>query len=487
MLLKGTPLRNKVDSSTILEELPGFGIGTPSKNSLSRRSGSSQSRRSLSSNKDAPESRHTSLHDENEHLSEIAAEPISQATKDKFSSVANANDYLEGLRLSKEQYKARPSRSRSLKGSSETPIDYSVVPEKAGRKRTRRSKRADGARDERMASTPQKVQQICDMGFTPSTTYRALEKNSGDVSQTVDWLVTNATIDDEDELAPPRASKAKTKTPKSSIGEAVSTRPVEPSKDNSPLQKRREHVSLNASIDHKEHITSAILEESTNAAKSLCQATETSEHQSPTVQVVIPKLNRMNEAPESEDPATGSRLSQPLTMLDGAPSKRAKRRKTTHDQPEPLLEEQKEAISEPQKEKKRRRGRPRKEPVAPPVARRISEESEDNDTLEAEAQQSGSWPALQETQPRATLNNEVSEPMDTIDQAQTTSQSVTGKPGSTPPPKGVTAAIEPKNTPEKQTKPANPVHSPLSKGKVSYRVGLSKRARIAPLLRMVKK
>ncbi len=46
------------------------------------------------------------------------------------------------------------------------------------------------------------------------------------------------------------------------------------------------------------------------------------------------------------------------------------------------------------------------------------------------------------------------------------------------------------NTPQKANSPADKgpdKHSPISSGKVAYRVGLSKRARIAPLLRMVRK
>ena len=51
-------------------------------------------------------------------------------------------------------------------------------------------------------------------------------------------------------------------------------------------------------------------------------------------------------------------------------------------------------------------------------------------------------------------------------------------------------AIPPPETPQKPTTPAPKgpdKHSPISSGKVAYRVGLSKRARIAPLLRIVRK
>lgn len=52
------------------------------------------------------------------------------------------------------------------------------------------------------------------------------------------------------------------------------------------------------------------------------------------------------------------------------------------------------------------------------------------------------------------------------------------------------SAISPPETPRRSTTPAlkgPDKHSPISSGKVAYRVGLSKRARIAPLLRIVRK
>ena len=59
-----------------------------------------------------------------------------------------------------------------------------------------------------------------------------------------------------------------------------------------------------------------------------------------------------------------------------------------------------------------------------------------------------------------------------------------------PPETSPAKAIPPPETPHKPTTPASKgpdKHSPISSGKVAYRVGLSKRARIAPLLRIVRK
>ena len=53
-----------------------------------------------------------------------------------------------------------------------------------------------------------------------------------------------------------------------------------------------------------------------------------------------------------------------------------------------------------------------------------------------------------------------------------------------------TKSIAVPNTPKKPVEAADrgpDKHSPIGNGKVGYRVGLSKRARIEPLLRMVRK
>ena len=76
---------------------------------------------------------------------------------------------MDAVGLPKEQYKPRPSRSRSLKLSGEESIDYSKRPE-AVAKKSRRTRTSGEAETTSTATTPEKVKQICDMGFTPTTT-----------------------------------------------------------------------------------------------------------------------------------------------------------------------------------------------------------------------------------------------------------------------------------------------------------------------------
>ena len=80
-------------------------------------------------------------------------------------------------------------------------------------------------------------------------------------------------------------------------------------------------------------------------------------------------------------------------------------------------------------------------------------------------------------------------PLNEITADNTTPSKPAAKPS--PEEKSPVKPTRPPETPHRNTTPAPPKgpdkHSPISSGKVAYRVGLSKKARIAPLLRMVRK
>jgi hypothetical protein len=126
--------------------------------------------------------------------------------KSKAAVITTFDDDLAAIGLPKEQYVPRPSRSRSLKVDVEQNINFSAKLEKAKRVSKRRKTTA-AIGDANVITTPQKVQQICEMGFTPSTTAAALKRNNSDVTQTINWLVTNNI--NHDELAPLSPPKTK--------------------------------------------------------------------------------------------------------------------------------------------------------------------------------------------------------------------------------------------------------------------------------------
>jgi hypothetical protein len=72
--------------------------------------------------------------------------------------------------------------------------------------------------------------------------------------------------------------------------------------------------------------------------------------------------------------------------------------------------------------------------------------------------------------------------------SKATEEKKSAPPQSTPEQPQLAPAPEVPKTPESKTKAKSPTnHSPINKGKVPYRVGLSRRSRIAPLLRIIKK
>ena len=94
--------------------------------------------------------------------------PLRKVTPKSDCTPAFEHDF-SAIGIPEEQYKPRPSRSRSLKLSGEVPIDYSKRPE-AAVKKARRTRTSGDAGTASTATTPEKVRQICDMGFTTSAT-----------------------------------------------------------------------------------------------------------------------------------------------------------------------------------------------------------------------------------------------------------------------------------------------------------------------------
>lgn len=389
----------------------------------------------------------------------------SQQQKSKVSSVPNSEDDFAAIGLPKEQYVPRPSRSRSLKVGTQEPVDYSVRPEKATKATKRRKTTAAITRSSNVVdllATPQKIRQICDMGFTPTSTGRALEQNSGDVTQTVDWLISNGM--GEDELAH--------NTPKKKVASKAADihHPVTVQEPSSTTQSSARNTSTNddTGINHNPGV--AIMDD----IVKMSSMDETSIHsdtvvladgaqvKSPKVQVVIPSKSPKPKPPLKLDPPSAS-------------SKKAKRRKTTLDVPEAYSTLEPPAVPSVTNEKKKGRGRPKKTANAAPAS--VIEEVPPEGIREPERPIGG---VLQTTEPNALVpeSNEAEH-----EDAITTATSE--QPPTTTTQSKNTSSTVSSRTPEPSTKLTS--KSPASKGKVSYRVGLSKRARIAPLLRTLKK
>lgn len=307
-------------------------------------------------------------------------------------------------------------------------------------------------------STPNRIRQICEMGFTPSTSARALQKNNGDVTQTVEWLITNRVADDELVTQTSPRSKATRNRPK-----AMLDTPVHDigSQESGFDARHKTAIDVDVSFD-------AAAAHTTTADPDI--TTSLIDPRSPSkVQVIIPAKS-------------------PISIGEQA-QKGHKRRKTTSDQPQPTSIV--DAVKLAKAEKKRGRGRPRKatKDSASTISMQQGEVGGPERQLENHDLSSG-----ENAQPTVVQDRE-----DMKTENVNSTYSVQGpqsfEPGdttiakrSTPEPAFLPDRPEVEPITPERVKKAAPREQPSSnRGKMTYRVGLSKRARIAPLLRTMKK
>jgi hypothetical protein len=390
----------------------------------------------------------------------------------KAAVVASSNDDLAVIGLPKEQYKPRPSRSRSLKVDMKQPIVDSVEPERA-KKVSRRRKTTAAADGINAITTPQKVQQICDMGFTPSTTTAALKRNKGDVTQTIDWLVTNNI--GHDELAPQSPPKTKSTPKKDGEMLAVDPETIQNIMRNLNAYRRDDmQTPQNANPSTVANNATIPTRHSNDAAASsttVLPSDGTSVTSPMKVQVVVPK-----GLPKT----TSTHASDSIDF----PTKKLKRRKTTLDQPDShsITETtvMPEVMPEVVPEKKKGRGR-RKTAANTATSTKVVPETQD-ESLPAE-HNDDVLQTIERNVASGRANMALQSPADEA-QVPEPAEPETIVHASNPPSKSSPATAS--ETPERSTKLTSASPS-ITKGKVPYRVGLSKRARIAPLLRIMKK
>jgi hypothetical protein len=151
----------------------------------------------------------------------------------------------------------------------------------------------------------------------------------------------------------------------------------------------------------------------------------------------------------------------------------------------------------PPPEKKRGRGRPRKSDAAKLTSAVPLKEvhSSTKESMQRSEGLSATQDELLESRQEidvAQINPSIPEPSSLGAERTATKTAVSPTKQSTPPPstpeQPKQSSKAPLKTPESKTASKSPPnHSPISKGKVPFRVGLSKRARIAPLLKVMKK
>ncbi|KAH7130692.1 hypothetical protein B0J11DRAFT_603054 [Dendryphion nanum] len=412
------------------------------------------------------------MHDQGCNSATSTRKPGSPNAKGTSKATVLSDDYSESLDLPKEQYKPRPSRSRSSRIGTQEFIDYSVRPENVGKRTSRRSKTVGGASSSVTAVTPRRVQQICEMGFTPSTTQRALVKNNGNVSQSIDWLIRNRGEDEQDELAPSPQRGRKGRNTRKKDADAIDAGCGSTS---APQQKDQDDLY---DILDGTRTGETIVRNKVTVEQPRC---------SPQVVICNSKLNGSTSPANAERQRIdndGSILAKTIDSLSNEKLNPTAGKKTTLDQPDMPTFEQEVTTSKPLKEKKRRRGRPRKDANPVPLTADIALDADDAE--ESNIDHVGD--ALKETRPNEATASDDQPTKPAHKQTKILPTRDGAPPAATPPANPIPAGST--RTPEEQTKIANAASSALAttrKGKVSYRVGLSKRQRIAPLLKVMKK
>ncbi|KAF2762008.1 hypothetical protein EJ05DRAFT_507607 [Pseudovirgaria hyperparasitica] len=423
----------------------------------------------------------------------------SSQTKHRKGYASSTIDPLDSdelaIDLPQEMYKPRPSRSRSARYADD-PIDSSATLQRFSRKVPKRSKTSSECATHTMQlSSSEKIEMICAMGFTSSQAHNALQRSYGSLEKAVDQLC-----------------NVESQGPHQSVEEVsfVVQTNVHPSKDIDEAQVKTSTEEVTSVATVTATGTSipvppkAVDEPTQKEVKAIIDSEDEGDIDSPITEnaeyVLAKEANGTSAVEEDldeeqgtdEDAAVDMRTkmrrtkSMPVLAVQrkNEGTKTKKRRGRPRKEAEVELEDSPKLIDKDCGKTRKGRGRPRKnvdivlENIESLVEKEFDEKAEaKTDTAVAE-EKSKVTTALTEDSPNPNA-------VRTVLQAHS--------PPSTPPqqlPASARDRPESRHGPEllspKKPKALSP-HSPLMKGKVSYRVGLSRRARIAPLLRIVKK
>ncbi|KAK8251901.1 hypothetical protein IWZ00DRAFT_254961 [Phyllosticta capitalensis] len=395
-----------------------------------------------------------------------------KAQQDTSSEPLNGEDVLIGL--PKERYQPRPSRSRSSRLSIEEPIDYSANPDKASKKKAKRRKTEDSATIGRVKlSASERRERMIGIEFSPTSSKRALKECKDDLDEAVEALsnadhkepsrVENA--DQFDVVANHRADVQAVQDSKSTIPrtqgspivlieKTVNSGTDSRNSNKSQPKKKRGRPPKVRPLEEK----TEVLADVTYEARASHDEAKTEDHIKNTILEIEEHQQSVSSLERRVSPTVN-----PTPPSSAQPNK---------------LEERAAEIPEAQVPlpKKRGRGRPRKQKSPEPTTpnRHEATESDMQATRGGEMPQA---PNSEEPEKQTPGRGSIREAPVSTPHNVTSSQTRSELQPST------ANALE---TPEKAPAKAAS-RSSASTSKVSYRVGLSRRARIAPLLKIVKK
>lgn len=468
-------------------------------------------------------------------------------TPTKEALPLNSDDLAIGL--PKEQYKPRPSRSRSARIVEDTSIDYSKRPETLTASKLKRRKTTNeiSPGSPKAIVDADKLAQIGSMGFTPRQTKAALEESSGNIERAVENLLAQSSGGKENS-----PSKKPSKTRSKSTKQAKANK--QPETENPPSELLTVQVTQGSgdktfypTVDEVELRKSYIpavqemgkkkelLEDKIGLATAPLPAIK------PVVEAVVAKETTTQKTPNKtsstqkrrrdkvadsgeEDEITAE--PEPIKPTQKHASKRKVVDSNGEDEiaaaePEPAKsvpktvskrkvvdsDEEEDVVAEPEQLKTTPKPTAKRAKSLPTKKSKTNADGKENMDVAAPTQPAKKGRGRPKKVVEAAMDVEPVEPPFT----EPTEEIVTlpkspdpeilpangeepkerlQTPGSTP----KSAAIPP-STPEQhsgssQKSAATKVtaqHSPLNKSKVPLRVGLSRKKRIAPLLKIIKK
>ncbi|KAL2675775.1 hypothetical protein IWX47DRAFT_847754 [Phyllosticta citricarpa] len=424
-------------------------------------------------------------HSIQESIRAVRASKAAKAQNNSSIEPLNSDDVLVGL--PEERNQPRPSRSRSSRLAVEEPTDYYVTPEKAAKQRATRRKTEDASTIGRLKlSVAEKRQRMAEMGFSPTSSTRALKDNGNDLDRAIGALstedqvqATGIAFEEEikdmakDYVAAKSENGQLEETPRAEKGAvvAIENRPSStvldsPDTNTTQTKRKRGRPPKARPSSVRENATEGAQGANVmHKARGSQDGLKSDDHAS--MMLLEPDEDRQNASPLKRHPSP---------TVNPTPPGSARPVMTTAESNK--LEERAAQIPEAQESlpKKRGRGRPRKHQSPEPTtaARHEATNSDMQATRGAEVSQgSESEEGRKETPEHGSIREApVSTPLNvTSPESRSALQ---------------TAIANAPQTPDMASaKKLN--RSPAGKGKVPYRVGLSRRARIAPLLKIVKK
>lgn len=420
----------------------------------------------------------------------------------RSSDPLNPDDIAVGL--PKERYQPRPSRSRSNPVLQEAPIDYSVRPEKAAKAsaRVNRRKTTDtSVLGELVLSEAEKLERITAMGFSSSEGRKALRDHVGDLTAAVEWLAN-------------RSATATATGTQDSLADGIAVKSSRASKVKEPAVTKGK---IQASLNVTETASATITQESSNCQGPAKERTPTK--RPGFVHIEIPSAKAVKQFTISDSIATGgnsggeplgnseadaansaSAIPEPEAPASTAKPSKGKRRKSTRADEAPNDADELDVTAPKPKRRKSTQAEAQESetPVdlapAPAVPDEPPKKRGRGRPPKAKAQEPAAEPHNASPDAEHAVLDQAPKPPDPALQYQNLNTVPAQQPGSMPTPQSTPPQPDPPAaaaaTPQKKGKATvgSPTHHPpLSKGKTPYRVGLSRRARIPSLLRVVKK